>query len=58
MKSAEATDWRAVERRDGTVFLECGSPTGPYHEAFDVSCDRDLAVRFCTAMNSFNGSGK
>jgi hypothetical protein len=50
-----ATDWRAIPRNDGSIFLECGSPVKGYHMAFDVAIeDIDLARRFVAAMNLYN----
>ena len=52
-----ATDWVAVQRKDGSCFIKCGSGTGPYHYASDFSDfpeDYPLAERICNAMNYYN----
>jgi hypothetical protein len=49
------TDWHAVQRKDGTIFLECGGPGQAYHIAFDVALDDfRLAEDFASAMNYYN----
>ena len=55
-----ATNWRAVQREDGSIFFECGTPEGSScHMAFDVALD-DLALaqRFCRAINILNTEWK
>lgn len=61
MKSAPiATDWRAVEREDGSIYLTCGGADKPYHMAFDTALhadngdDKEIATRFAAAMNRYN----
>lgn len=55
-----ANDWKAVVRDDGSIYFTCGDPKGSYHMAFDINLDADLpanrqlAQRFCEAMNAFN----
>jgi hypothetical protein len=50
-----ATDWRAIQRIDDSIYLECGSGTGPYHMAFNIAIeDINLAQRFAMAMNVYN----
>ncbi len=56
-KIINATDWVAVQRKDGSCFIQCGSGRGSYHYAMDFSDypeDYVLADRFCHAMNGFN----
>lgn len=56
MNAITATDWRAVQREDGSICLECGGRSEEYHMAFDVAIDDiSLAYRFCEAMNAWNG---
>lgn len=50
-----ATDWKPVQREEGSIYLTCGDPHKKYHCAFDIATeDLELAARICKALNFWN----